>query len=1027
MNRREFIGASLSIPGVVGNARRDYSKTGPGHDETQQPGSNGENSPLLKTHSFRVYSSLLNPKEHPDYERRHVHPPDWTTFRNRIHFTTLRGFDIKNHRIVGYADQIKKYAVDFELGDVLWPSYPILFAENLNDLVEEIRQRGLFLFDVWGYVPGSGPGGYWKQFDPPREALELLVTKLKDRWLGMDNGEQDGRYIGGYASQMYPSSAPRLQQYWNFHRHFERLTGELGNRMCALVSLTYGHYFLKEGLYSLIGGETAQALPNGQVLYAFIRGAGKEYGVPWFGNASVWNRWGWKEYGPPRGTGSAKGGPTKGTSLSLLKRLMYSQILYNSMSVGLESGWFECEKNSPPKGKCTEQKLSPIGVMQRDARRWADKEGQPGTMIVPTALMLDFFAGWTVPRQLYSSNVYRVWGNLPYEAGDYLTDALLNMFYPGYQNSSYYHDETGFMTAAPYGDAVDCILSDSPSWLLARYPALVLAGELRGGNELHDKLERFVAEGGLLFITAANLKKLPGSLAGVQISGPRKKFGPAAVEVLEGNPFKLREDTGFELYPLRFPEQGRILAKCGKHPAAIEISYGKGSLVAFASPFGINAQPIPGVLERLEKDMANEIDKPLAKPYVLLKHVRLILDQAFQNQALFKVGPSLDFLTCRKAKDEYTVGIFNNSWKEQPFKIESRFGKIRSIREHKLDQSEREAVGYLPEGIDKKTLGVNSENQIAGGNVRIFSVHLSEQGVVDIPHITPPSRPLRRVLPIRDALSIKDEVLSRPTFFQNFDTVLVDWKYLWERSPDVLKQEQQWIALQKLNIIVDLTSGIDLFPRLRLIDNLHAAYVTSLEVIEDVIAKMPILKTHDLLLSLHRFPENNFTKAQSWESFTATVRHLCKRAGTGQITLHLRMAPGKPPASLRRAVLFMDRVASENFLLAPSTALISPNKMRLQQAKSLLKGRVGLWLAGSAAKDLSGRMWNAYRPLRFYRPLQYLRGILDLATNVPIVFDAVYKNHNEEYLDAKALKNLFEQKADPSEMPSAAADEDWFL
>ena len=58
------------------------------------------------------------------------------------------------------------------------------------DVVDSISRRGLFLFDVWGYVPGSGPGDYWKQYTPSREALDLLENKLGDHWLGMDVGEQ---------------------------------------------------------------------------------------------------------------------------------------------------------------------------------------------------------------------------------------------------------------------------------------------------------------------------------------------------------------------------------------------------------------------------------------------------------------------------------------------------------------------------------------------------------------------------------------------------------------------------------------------------------------------------------------------------------------------------------------------------------------------------------------------------------------------------------------------------------------------
>jgi len=1009
MNRREFIEASLGASAVVGR-RQGKGKHGPGDNQTPRSPAPEESSRLLQPHSFRVYSSLLNPREHPDFERRHVRPPDWSTFGDHTHFTTLRGFEIEKNRIVNYAEAIRKYTEVFKLGDIVWPSYPILFAENLSDLVEEIRQQDLFLFDIWGFVPGSGPGGYWKEFRPPKTALTLLVATLKERWLGMDNGEQDGRYIGGYASQMYPSSASRPQQYFNFHRHFERLTGELGNRMTALVSLTFGHYFLKEGLYCLIGGETAQALPNGQVMYAFIRGAGKQYGVPWFGNASVWNRWGWKEYGPPRHDGSHEGGPEKGTSLSLLKRLMYSQILYNSVSVGFESGWFETESSAT---KHPEPKLSPIGVMQRAAKDWIEKEGQPGTMMVPFALMMDFFAGWTVPRHLYSSNVYRVWGNLPYGPGDYWTNALLDMFYPGYQNSSFYHDESGFMAPTPYGDAVECLLSDSPGWLLARYPLLVLAGGLRGGAELRDNLQAYLAAGGLLVTTAANLKEFPGGLAGVRVSGPARRFKPTAVAMGQDNRAALREDAEFDLYPLSFPSQAEVLAKCDGHPAAVSVVHGKGRLIVLASPFGLSARPTSEATEKLAQNVSNEVDRPLAKPYVLLKHVRRILDIAFQSQMLFKVGSRVSFIVCRKGKGEYKLGIFNNSWKEQLFRIESRCGEVESIREDQLDRSERTAVGYLPEGIHSDSLGTNGKDRIAGGNVRIFSIRVSEQDVGVIPHVAPPSRPLRRALPIRNALLIKEEILKRPTFFQNYDSVVVDWKYLWERKPEALEKEEQWIGLQNLRVIVDLTSGIDLFPQLRLIDNSSRDYAASLAAIRDVIDKMPILRARDLILSLHRFPENNFTRSQSWESFTATVRGLCKKAAGTQITIHLRMAPGKPPGTLKEATSFLNRVDSPNLFLAPSVALIPAEKRQMPETKSLLRGKVGLWLVSSATTDLSGRVWSAYSPLQQSSDLQSLPVLLGVAPDASVVFDAEYANHDEEYLDVRTLRKLLQPRTNP--------------
>lgn len=57
----------------------------------------------------RVYARLLDPREHPDYERRAVKPPGWATFRNRTQFTCRRGFGMKEDQIVGYAEELEKF------------------------------------------------------------------------------------------------------------------------------------------------------------------------------------------------------------------------------------------------------------------------------------------------------------------------------------------------------------------------------------------------------------------------------------------------------------------------------------------------------------------------------------------------------------------------------------------------------------------------------------------------------------------------------------------------------------------------------------------------------------------------------------------------------------------------------------------------------------------------------------------------------------------------------------------------------
>lgn len=1005
MNRRQFVRDSFatSLTGLAGSDLL-LSRSQLAVENPKLPASPHESAGL-----HRVYAHLLDPREHPDYTRRHVRPPSWDTFEGRAHFAALRNFKIQDGRVVHYVEMIEKYTKTFELGDVIWPFCSLLYATNIGDVVEEIKRRDLFVFDVWGYVPGSRPEAkeYWGEFKPPEGALALLEARLGERWLGMDNGEQDGRYIGRYASQFYPASANKLQQYLNFQRFFERLAGDLGNKMATLVTLSFGHYFLKEGVYTLIGAEVAQALPNGQVYYSFIRGAGKQYGVLWFGNASVFNRWGYKTYGSEGKDQDYAHSPRLGTSLSLLKRLMYGQILYNSVLVGFENGWFygDVAGDQGWEDSSAGGELSPIGLIQRGAGRWLREAGQPGAMVTPIPLMVDFFAGWTFPRHLYTSDVYRVWGNLPYEPGDYLTDGVLDMLYPGYQDSSYFHDESGFLTPTPYGDAADCILSDAPAWLLARYPMLMVAGGLEGGAEVRDKFEAYVRGGGHLLITAGSLARLPGGLAGIQVEGGLKHFGAGAnVQVGE---IRLVEDSPFDVYALGFPKATRVLAKSSGVPVALEMIFGRGRIMVLANPFGVGTKEATGVGVALAEEIKNEVDKPLAKPYPLLKHVRSILDQAFRTQMLFEVGEGLSLITCRKGPGEYTLGVSNNTWRQQALKIVSHCGGIESLRELELDRSEKGAVGYLPEGLEKTPLGISDEGHIAGGDIRIFAVRVLEENVEEITHVAPSARPRGRALPLRGARSIKEEVLARPTFFEHFDSVVVDWRYLRGREKEELERESGWIGLQGLKLLIDLSSGINLFPDLRLVDNISQDYLASLAVIEDVMGKMDALSAQDLILALHRYPENHFTEEQTWQSFEKTLRLLCERAERREVTVHLRLRESTPPENLKKGVEFVGRVGAPNLRLAPSTAFLLARKTDLKEATRLLGGQVGLWFVDTPQIDIAGRVWNGNAPIRGYQDSQSLAKILAIAPEAPLVFDALYKNQDEEYLDAKSLREIF--------------------
>jgi hypothetical protein len=923
---------------------------------------------------IRIYDHIFDPYEHPDYWRKYIKPPNWETFNNETQFITLR--DLEGN----YKKKLDDCTIKYGPGNVLWPPYTTLFLKNIDSIIDEINKRDLFLFDIWGYVPGSGPGGYWQQFRPPAEILKKLNTDLDMYWLGMDNGEQDGRYIGGYANQLFPTGQDRKHQYFNFQNHFESLCNELGNKMATLVSLNFGHYFLKEGIYTMIGAETGQALPNAQIYYSFIRGASKQYGVPWFGNASVWNRWGYKSYSVDE---KYNGGPTKGTSLNLLKRLLYSHIFYNCMVVGFESGFLN------------EGKPGSIGEIQYNACKWNQKFGQPGNMITQVALMLDFYSGWASPRHLYTSDIYKVWGNLPYQPGDYFTNSVLDMFYPGYQNSSYFHNETGFNVSTPYGDVVDCILSDCPLWLMKQYPIIVLAGDINCNLELNDKLEEYVKSGGHLIVTSSNLSHFKQGLCGILSTG--RKISYKAGETIYVKDKGIEEKCDCSTEELEFPDHTEIIAECENKPVAVRLKCGKGYVTALASNFGI-----PDVPSGLP--VSSEIDKELINPFPLLNHVQIILHDIFNSQIIFKVGNDLSYIIDRKSPGEYNILICNNTLKEKPFHIESRIGPIISTKESPLKNQEEKAIGYLPEGFENSRLGSNSKTTIAGGAVRIFNVKINEDILV-IPFEKPVQATKNRFLVLHETKSIKEEILSRPTFFQHFNGVVIDWKYLDDRSMDAIKNEAGWINRQKLSIIVDFTSGLNLFPDLRLVNNDSIAYSKSIKTIENVIDKATLLECKNVILSLHRMIENNFTQEEFDSSFSATIREIGVYAKTKGIDLHIRLSMNKS-MPLNKASEILSDIKSDNLYLSPGLPFLRVKSSFMEYASKVISDKIKLIFLSSPEYDLFGQLYNENAPLFLNENKSEIVNLIETFPKAIWIFDGNYNSWDDEYKDVNYFNRM---------------------
>jgi len=208
-----------------------------------------------------------------------------------------------------------------------------------------------------------------------------------------------------------------------------------------------------------------------------------------------------------------------------------------------------------------------------------------------------------------------------------------------------------------------------------------------------------------------------------------------------------------------------------------------------------------------------------------------------------------------------------------------------------------------------------------------------------------------------------------------------------------------------VSVFVDLSAEVDLYPGLRLINNLPADYDTSMAVITDVLDKMSSLGARDLILSLHRDPENNFSDEQTRASFESTLHTLAGQAESRHITLHLRMAFGKPPWSLAEMSALLDKVGAGNLRIAASTALLVRTGDSAP-AKQILRQKLGLWLLAGSSTDAAGALWDAHAPLHNAPDLGPMARWLALCPDRPMLLDTLCTSQNDSFLDAVTLARL---------------------
>ena len=800
---------------------------------------------------------------------------------------------------------VAEETADMPSGLVYWPNVSTLVNSIGGTTLNSWTNHGVMLHNPGGYGPGSPWTGSYGQCLASTNTLTAITNALGSRYTGGDIGEQDARFANVFEGCYEPFSlTSKFRLFRTAHRYQGQVGDDLGHITSLLVNLWLWHYPIKDGTVLMSGAQTQpkEGISNSQLQYSFLRGAGKQYGVPWFGNVSVFSS-DWLKNGINHK--SYPNAPTNGNSLSLMRRLLFTHYLYGCRILSFEGGQ-----------RTSQGTVSPIGLVQEALVQTVNQYGQAGVMHTPVALLLDYWSGW-MPAQ-YNRGGYYTWNGLDYGLGDFLTHNVFSLLYPNYEANGFYQNELGGLSDTPYGDIADTLLSDVSSPVLNRYGVVIAAGDLASADtELRDKVEGFLAGGGNFIVTAENALRLwpefgigPGQIS-IPANGAINWVDSSTT--MESNPGVL-----YSVATGSLPAGYNVLGTYAGSPAVIDIPRSAGVITLLLSPYGLNRTALTSL------HPATAYNVPLPKPYLLMGHVQKLLAIRLSSQRLFSVGnANLGYVTCRQAPGQYLVGLHNNSLNSQSFSITSLIGPITNLTELNVGASVTNQLGYWPLGYEMNDGGASDSSHVFGGDIRLFRVQVAEtNGLRLVSSNVPPARPLNRMVTVPALCNLKDTIQQWYNFFAWFDGVKLDWTSV--RNADLgftngsswqMHEPIAWLKRQQVRFVADFSSGF-ITRELTLQTNAPGTnYAQTLAQFSRAMDKLSLLgRATDILISAEDIPSGQPA------AFKAGVSALCTNAAARGIMVHFkhRKTPWTP--DIAATLNFLSSVGASNLRFAANTA-----------------------------------------------------------------------------------------------------------
>ena len=563
-----------------------------------------------------------------------------------------------------------------------------------RDIARKYAEKGLIINSIWGIrhgIPfnlGSG------ERVVPDDVQQFLLDTFGERFLGWENGEQDGEYLGQYVFGSYgwPKQSPersRKEAYEDFVSFSRDTLDALFHRHVVTIgSLGFSHYYAELG-HRMIGLELGTGLQSSIMRCAFLRGASRQYDLLTHGHISMFianieqkpDFYGTKCF-PEEGRGIKiefqYGHPEGGIPTHLAKRLWFAAYMYGFSICGTEGGLFyddmcglpkdfsgieaegvrpdlpverqdasvcdvatEVQRRNLQRGSQLEARLTPFG---REYRKWVwITRARPdrGVQYSPVALVLDFYHGWNPPvhKGLGQSDPEQVWGNIPYNLGDFQIDQFFHWVFPGYGEYCYAPNQRGCLTPTPFGDSFDVILSNASQDTLGKYQAAVLLGEMPDDPDFAANLEAFVRSGRVVVMCTRQMTAELAGLAGVKIKETDLRDS-VSKSLVSGKKYREAE-YGYDLVKCN---GATVLAESGAgHPLVCVNPVGDGHVLVIAPVFWADGKRPDYVWHKrddLAWDMSFRNDffrgRPLP-PVNFLKVVQEIVGSLIASCSLIKI------------------------------------------------------------------------------------------------------------------------------------------------------------------------------------------------------------------------------------------------------------------------------------------------------------------------------------------------------------------------------------------------------